>query len=148
VDFNTPRTSRRPSACDSASEIRLPGIAADAALHAIVGIAAEPIVVAFARVRVGPALRIAALHGRERSPDGRCRRGMCRMVPLMMMAGHDVLRPGRGNREHGADRDDRAGGALHGALLLSRHKKKSQAHDLMAQQKYKTGVERVNREAA
>jgi hypothetical protein len=145
VGFNTPRTLRRPSACGSASEIRSPGISADASFHAIVRIAAQPIVVTFAGVRIGSILRITALRGWERSSDSRCRRGMCRMAPLMVMPGRGGLRPGRGGGEHGADRDYHIGGALHESLLLSRHEKKSKAGSLMEQQKYKTGAERVNR---
>ena len=49
--FSTPRTSRRPSACAFASEPALTGVAADAALHAIVRIAAQPVVVALVRDR-------------------------------------------------------------------------------------------------
>ena len=51
--FCTPKTSRRPSACGFASDSRSAGVAADAALHAIVGIAAEPVVVAVSGMSIG-----------------------------------------------------------------------------------------------
>src|ERR1700677_3696248 len=53
--FSTPRTSRRPSACAFAFE-RLLRVAADAALHAIVRIAAQPVLVALV-VGVGRDMR-------------------------------------------------------------------------------------------
>src|ERR1700679_3536421 len=53
--FSTPRTSRRPSACAFAFE-RLRRVAADAALHAIVRIAAQPVLVALV-IRIGRDMR-------------------------------------------------------------------------------------------
>src|ERR1700679_3219429 len=53
--FSTPRTSRRPSACAFAFE-RLLRVAADAALHAIVRIAAQPVLVALV-IRIGRDMR-------------------------------------------------------------------------------------------
>jgi hypothetical protein len=146
VDFNTPRTLRRLSACGSASEIRLAGISADTSFHAIVRIAAEPIIIAFAGVRIRLNLRIPALRRRERSLYRRCRCGRC-WPPLMVMPGRGGLGPSRGHGEHGADRDHHISEALHAALLLSQHEKKAKANGLMEQQKYRTGTEPVNRRA-
>src|SRR5580692_4596412 len=53
--FSTPRTWRRPSACAFAFE-RLLRVAADAALHAIVRIAAQPVLVALV-IRIGRDMR-------------------------------------------------------------------------------------------
>src|SRR3984885_2499218 len=53
--FSTPRTSRRPSAGAFAFE-RLLRVAADAALHAIVRIAAQPVLVALV-IRIGRDMR-------------------------------------------------------------------------------------------
>src|SRR5580700_3424428 len=53
--FSSPRTSRRPSACAFAFE-RLLRVAADAALHAIVRIAAQPVLVALV-IRIGRDMR-------------------------------------------------------------------------------------------
>src|ERR1700677_1453603 len=53
--FSTPRTSRRPSACAFVFE-RLLRVAADAALHAIVRIAAQPVLVALV-IRIGRDMR-------------------------------------------------------------------------------------------
>src|ERR1700690_1426548 len=53
--FSTPRTSRRPSECAFAFE-RLLRVAADAALHAIVRIAAQPVLVALV-IRIGRDMR-------------------------------------------------------------------------------------------
>src|SRR6204780_1072743 len=53
--FSPPRTSRRPSACAFAFE-RLLRVAADAALHAIVRIAAQPVLVALV-IRIGRDMR-------------------------------------------------------------------------------------------
>src|ERR1700677_1082591 len=65
--FSTPRTSRRPSACAFAFE-RLLRVAADAALHAIVRIAAQPVLVALV-VRIGRDL----LKGQAKRPLWRSR---------------------------------------------------------------------------
>src|ERR1700679_2063472 len=53
--FSTPRTWRRPSACAFAFE-RLLRVAANAALHAIVRIAAQPVLVALV-IRIGRDMR-------------------------------------------------------------------------------------------
>lgn len=113
MGFNTPRTSRRLSACGFASENRLSGIAADAAFHAIIRVAAEPVIVAFAGMRIGPALRVAALRWWQRSLDGSCRRGMRRTIPPMMVPGRGGLGSGCGCGEQDADCDDQTSGALH-----------------------------------
>ena len=84
MDSSTPRTSHRPSACGIASEVRSAGISADAALVAIVRIAAEPIVIAVSRVRIGLS-RFAAIRSRGGSLRGQRRGGMRAVAPVVMM---------------------------------------------------------------
>ena len=116
---STPRTSHRPSVCGIASEVRSAGISADAALVAIVRIAAEPIVIAVSGVGIGLD-RIAALRSRDGSLRGRCGCAMRHVAPLVMMTGPGALSPGGGHCEDGAHRGQQISGTLHEALLRPR----------------------------
>src|SRR5215469_12277954 len=131
VGSSTPRTSHRPSACGFASEVRSAGVSVDAALVAFVRIAAEPIVIAVSRVRIGlerlEPIQRPTLSSREASLRGRRRGGMRHVAPVVaMMPRRGVLgRPGRGRGEDGAHRDHQTSIAPHKALLWPRHKIRS-----------------------
>lgn len=149
----TPRTSHRPSACGFASEVCSARVSADAPLHAFVWIAAEPIIIALSRVRIGLDLGMEqirpALRSRDRSRRGRRRGSMRHVAPVVaVMTGRGALsRPGRRHGEHGAHRDRQTSIAPHEGLLRLRDKIRS-AHCPLSTRKYRTGRQPVNREGA
>src|SRR5262249_12094139 len=105
----TPRTSHRPSACGFVSEVHLiGGVSVDAALIAVIRIAAEPIVIADSRVSIGPGRRLEPIQSR--------RRGGTRHVALVvMMTGRNAL-GSRGHGEEGADREHQTSNVPHQVL--------------------------------
>src|SRR6516165_9213203 len=110
VGSSTPRTSHRPSACGFAFEVYSTRVSVDAALVAVVRIAAEPIVIAVSRMRIG--LTPPALRRRDPSLRGRRLGGMRHVAPVTMMTRRVVLgRPGRGSGEDGAHRDHQTSNA-------------------------------------
>jgi hypothetical protein len=117
-------TSHRPSACGFASEVRSTGIPVDAALVAVVRIAAEPIVIAVSRMRIGLERRVEPIRRRrERSLRGRRGGGMRLVAAVAMMTQRGALgRPGRGHGKDGAHRHHQTSIAPHKALLSPRHK--------------------------
>src|SRR5215469_5908490 len=119
VGSSTPRTSRQPSACSFASEVRSAGVSVDAAVVAFVCIAAEPIVIAVSGAHIGlergmEPIQRPALHSRGPWLRGRCRGGMRYVAPVAMMTRRGVLgRPRRGLSEDGGHRDHQTNIAPH-----------------------------------